>query len=60
MPISECAPLKTTVALSFFIGDRFEFPDAYGKHHSIEIGPLRRTKDGSFMTILGVDYHPEP
>ncbi|HCS76448.1 MAG TPA: pyruvate carboxylase, partial [Syntrophaceae bacterium] len=44
----------------FSIGDRFEFPDAYGKHHSIEIGPLRRTKDGSFMTILGVDYHPEP
>lgn len=44
----------------FNIGDKFEFPDAYGKHHAIEIGPLRRTKDGSYMTILGVDYHPEP
>jgi len=44
----------------FGIGDKFEFPDAYGKHHTIEIGPMRRTKDGSFMTILGVDYHPEP
>jgi len=44
----------------FSIGDKFEFPDAYGKHHTIEIGPMRRTKDGSFMTILGIDYHPEP
>ncbi|MRR16073.1 MAG: pyruvate carboxylase [Deltaproteobacteria bacterium] len=44
----------------FSIGDKFEFPDAYGKHHTIEIGPLRRTKDGDYMTILGVDYHPEP
>lgn len=44
----------------FSIGDKFEFPDAYGKLHTIEIGPMRRTKDGSFMTILGVDYHPEP
>ncbi|MEE9910158.1 MAG: pyruvate carboxylase [Deltaproteobacteria bacterium] len=44
----------------FSIGDKFEFPDAYGKHHTIEIGPMRRTKDGAYMTILGVDYHPEP
>ena len=44
----------------FSIGDKFEFPDAYGKHHTIEIGPMRRTKDGDYMTILGVDYHPEP
>jgi len=44
----------------FAIGDKFEFPDAYGKHHTVEIGPMRRTKDGSFMTILGIDYHPEP
>ncbi len=44
----------------FGIGDKFEFPDAYGKHHTIEIGPMRRTKDGAYMTILGVDYHPEP
>ncbi len=44
----------------FNIGEKFEFPDAYGKHHTIEIGPHRRTKDGSYLTILGVDYHPEP
>ena len=44
----------------FNIGEKFEFPDAYGKLHTIEIGPSRRTKDGSFMTILGIDYHPEP
>lgn len=44
----------------FTIGEKFEFPDVYGKLHTIEIGPSRRTKDGSFMTILGVDYHPEP
>jgi len=44
----------------FGIGDKFEFPDASGKLHTIEIGPSRRTKDGSYMTHLGVDYHPEP
>ena len=44
----------------FNISEKFEFPDAYGKLHTIEIGPSRRTKDGSFMTILGIDYHPEP
>jgi pyruvate carboxylase len=44
----------------FSFGEKFEFPDAYGKHHTIEIGPQRRTKDGSYLTILGVDYHPEP
>ncbi len=44
----------------FSFGEKFEFPDAYGKHHTIEIGPHRRTKDGSYLTILGVDYHPEP
>ncbi len=44
----------------FNIGEKYEFPDAYGKHHTIEIGPHRRTKDGSHLTILGVDYHPEP
>ncbi|KAF0159427.1 MAG: pyruvate carboxylase subunit B [Syntrophaceae bacterium] len=44
----------------FNIGEKFEFPDALGKLHTIEIGPSRRTKDGSFMTILGIDYHPEP
>jgi len=44
----------------FNIGEKFEFPDAYGKHHTIEIGPSRRMKDGSFMTHLDIDYHPEP
>lgn len=44
----------------FSYGERFEFPDAYGKLHTIEIGPHRRSKNGSHVTILGVDYHPEP
>ena len=44
----------------FNLGEKFEFPDAYGKLHTIEIGPHRRTTDGSYVTILGVDYHPEP
>jgi pyruvate carboxylase len=44
----------------FSIGDKFEFPDATGKLHTIEIGPSRRTKNGSYMTHLGIDYHPEP
>ena len=44
----------------FSYGEKFEFPDAYGKLHTIEIGPHRRSKDGSHITILGVDYHPEP
>ena len=30
------------------------------EYNPIEIGPSRRTKDGSYMTHLGVDYHPEP
>jgi len=44
----------------FSYGEKFEFPDAYGKLHTIEIGLHRRSKDGSHVTILGVDYHPEP
>lgn len=44
----------------FNIGEKFEFADASGKHHAIEIGPSRRMKDGSFMTHLEIDYHPEP
>jgi pyruvate carboxylase len=44
----------------FSYGEKFEFPDVYGKLHTIEIGPHRRSKDGSHITILGVDYHPEP
>jgi pyruvate carboxylase len=44
----------------FSIGEKFEFPDAYGKLHTIEIGSTRRSQDGSYVTTLGVDYHPEP
>ncbi len=44
----------------FSMGEKFEFPDAYGKLHTIEIGPQRKTKDGDFITLLGVDHHPEP
>jgi pyruvate carboxylase len=44
----------------FKLGEKFEFPDAYGKLHTIEIGLQRRTKEGDFITHLGVDHHPEP
>lgn len=44
----------------FSLGEKFEFPDAYGKLHTIEIGPQRRTKEGDFVTQLVVDHHPEP
>lgn len=44
----------------FNIGEKFEFPDAYGKLHVLEIGPQRRTKDGDFITLLVVDHHTEP
>lgn len=44
----------------FNLGDKFEFPDAYGKLHVIEIGPQRRTKDQDIITYLVVDHHTEP
>ena len=44
----------------FSLGDKFEFSDAYGKHHIIEIGPKRKTKTGDAITYLSVNYHPEP
>jgi len=44
----------------FNLGERFEFPDAYGKHHIIEIGPKRKTKAGDAVTYLTINYHPEP
>ncbi|MBN2283216.1 MAG: pyruvate carboxylase [Deltaproteobacteria bacterium] len=44
----------------FTLGDRFDFTDAYGKHHRIEIGPQRRTKGGDAVTYLIIDHHPEP
>jgi len=44
----------------FSLGEKFEFQDAFGKLHKIEIGPQRRTKDGDFITLLVMDHHPEP
>ncbi|MDD5712049.1 MAG: pyruvate carboxylase [Smithellaceae bacterium] len=41
-------------------GEKFEFLDAYGKSHSIEIGPQRRTTAGDAVTYLVIDHHPEP
>jgi pyruvate carboxylase len=44
----------------FKLGDRFEFADAYGKLHNLEIGPQRRTVANDFITYLMVDHHMEP
>ena len=44
----------------FDLGDTFEFPDAYGKLHSIVIGPQRKTSSGDAVTYLVIDHHPEP
>jgi pyruvate carboxylase len=44
----------------FSLGEKFEFQDAFGKLHKLEIGPQRRTKDGDYITLLVVDHHPEP
>ena len=44
----------------FNLGDKFEFPDAFGKLHVIEIGPQRRTKEQDIITYLVVDHHTEP
>jgi pyruvate carboxylase len=44
----------------FNLGDKFEFSDAFGKQHVIEVGPQRRTKNGDAVTYLIVDHHPEP
>ena len=44
----------------FNLGDKFEFPDAYGKLHVIEVGPQRRTKEQDIITYLVVDHHTEP
>ena len=44
----------------FDLGERFEFPDAFGKRHSVEIGPQRKTKGGDVVTHLIIDHHPEP
>ncbi len=44
----------------FNLGETFEFPDAYGKLHSIVIGPQRKTSSGDAVTYLVIDHHPEP
>lgn len=44
----------------FSLGDKFEFSDAFGKQHAVEIGPQRKTKSGDAVTYLIVDHHPEP
>jgi pyruvate carboxylase len=44
----------------FTLGDTFEFPDAYGKLHSVIIGHQRKTSGGDAVTYLVIDHHPEP
>ena len=44
----------------FSLGEKFEVPDVFGRLHSIEIGPQRRTKTGDATTYLIIDHHPEP
>lgn len=44
----------------FSLGDKFEFSDAFGKQHAVEVGPQRKTKSGDAVTYLIVDHHPEP
>ena len=44
----------------FDLGDKFEFSDAVGKQHLIEVGTKRKTKSGDAVTYLVIDHHPEP
>jgi pyruvate carboxylase len=44
----------------FGLGEKFEVPDVFGRLHSIEIGPQRRTKTGDATTYLIIDHHQEP
>ena len=44
----------------FNLGEKFEVPDVFGRLHSIEIGPQRRTKTGDATTYLIIDHHTEP
>lgn len=44
----------------FNLGDKFEFSDAFGKQHVVEVGPQRKTKSGDAVTYFIVDHHPEP
>jgi pyruvate carboxylase len=44
----------------FNLGERLEFSDAFGKQHTVEIGPQRKTKSGDVVTYMIIDHHPEP
>ena len=44
----------------FTLGEKFEVPDVFGRLHSIEIGPQRKTKSGDAATYLIIDHHTEP
>jgi len=44
----------------FSLGAKFDFPDAFGRLHAIEIGPQRKTKSGDMVTYLVIDHHTEP
>jgi pyruvate carboxylase len=44
----------------FALGDKFDFADAFGRQHTIEIGPQRKTKTGDTVTYMVIDHHPEP
>lgn len=44
----------------FNLGDKYDFSDAFGKQHNVEIGPQRKTKNGDAVTYLIIDHHPEP
>ena len=44
----------------FTLGEKFEIPDVFGRLHTIEIGPQRKTKSGDAATYLIIDHHPEP
>lgn len=44
----------------FSQGEKFDFPDAFGRLHTIEIGPQRKTKGGDMVTYMVIDHHTEP
>jgi pyruvate carboxylase len=44
----------------FSQGAKFDFPDAFGRLHTIEVGPQRKTKSGDVVTYLVIDHHTEP
>ena len=44
----------------FKLGEKLEFYDYKGKHHTVEIGPQRKNDDGDNITYLVVNHHVEP